>query len=176
VIPKAGTELDQLVSESLGGAREAPAYSSDDTAADAVLETLAKRGVFWSVEKSGGTWYVKLAATFVRVETLGSGSGRSRALAICRAVANVASWPSNGDELPARALTPPEAEKTSEPVEERTRTTCEICGRGMRRKTRRATRVLCSICSWKEGETAEREYRVMRKARRQSLRNPEKKK
>ena len=126
------------------------------------------------MESSGGTWYVKLSATFVRVETLGSGSGRSRALAICRAVANVVSWPSDGVEAPAMALS--EAEKTSKLAEDTTRATCEICGRTIRRKTRRATRELCSVCSWREGETAEREYRAMRKARRRALKDPGKKK
>jgi hypothetical protein len=175
MIPKAGAELDHLVSESLGGGpQEAPPYSSDDAAAEAVLETLAGRGIFCSVESSGGIWCVKLSATFVRVETLGSGSSRSRALAICRAVANVVSWPSNGVEAPPVAA--PETEKTSEPAEDTTRATCEICHRSIRRKTRRATRVLCPICSWRLGETAEREYRAMRKARRRALKDPGKKK
>jgi hypothetical protein len=100
----AGPELDRLLARRvLGGEGEAPAppYSSEDLAATALAELVGRQSD-WSFHLAfcGSAWM----ATFTQksdpkeppsppVATLVSASGRSRALAICRALLKVTRCP-----------------------------------------------------------------------------------
>jgi len=157
MVQKPGSDLDHAVARRLEeDSASVPAYSTDETLADPLLSALAGRGVQVAVEKIRGIWQVTLYSRRPRVETIAVGTSRSRSLAICRAVAGVTRWP---DEETAPGLglsTPPRPETETDRVE------CTSCGAPIRRRSRRAARVLCSVCAWKAGKPALEQFEASR--------------
>ncbi len=160
-----GSTLDHAVARRLqDDSPTVPAYSTDESLADPLLSLLERRGVDVSVKSSGGVWLVTLFARGPRPETIATGSSRSRALAICRAVANVTGWPDQEESSP-------EPRKTAVDSNETERRNCTICGAPISRRSMRAARVLCAVCAWNEGKPALRAFeasRVPKSGRRRS--------
>jgi hypothetical protein len=157
MLKKPGSDLDHAVAQQLqDDSATAPAYSTDETLADPLLSLLEKRGVHVSVERTRGIWQVTLFARLPRVETIATGVSRNRSLAICRAVANVARWPDE-ETTPGLGLS---TAARPEPDGERGR--CTSCGAPIRRRSRRAAKVLCSVCAWNAGKPALAQFEASR--------------
>jgi len=157
MLKKPGFDLDHAVAQQLqDDSATAPAYSTDEALADPLLSLLEKRGVHVSIERTRGIWQVALFARLPRVETIATGTSRNRSLAICRAVANVVRWPDE-DTAPGLSLS---AAGRPEPDGERGR--CTSCGAPIRRRSRRAAKVLCSVCAWKAGKPALEQFEASR--------------
>jgi len=157
MLKKPGSDLDHAVAQQLqDDSATAPAYSTDETLADPLLSLLEKRGVHVSIERTRGIWQVALFARLPRVETIAMGTSRNRSLAICRAIANVVRWP---DEETAPGLSLSAAGRP-EPEGERGR--CTSCGAPIRRRSRRAAKVLCSVCAWNAGKPALEQFEASR--------------
>jgi hypothetical protein len=157
MLKKPGYDLDHAVAQQLqDDSATAPAYSTDETLADPLLSLLEKRGVHVSVQRTRGIWQVTLFARLPRVETIASGASRNRSLAICRAVANVVRWP-NEETTPGLSLS---AAAKSDSDGERGR--CTSCGAPIRRRSRRAAKVLCSVCAWNAGKPALEQFEASR--------------
>jgi hypothetical protein len=156
MLNKPGYDLDHAVAQQLqDDSATAPAYSTDETLADPLLSLLEKRGVHVSVERTRGIWQVALFARLPRVETIAMGTSRNRSLAICRAIANVARWPDE-ETTPGLSL----SAARPEPDGERGR--CTSCGAPIRRRSRRAAKVLCSVCAWNAGKPALAQFEASR--------------
>lgn len=157
MLKKPGSDLDHAVAQQLqDDSATAPAYSTDETLADPLLSLLEKRGVHVSVERTRGIWQVTLFARRPRIETIATGMSRNRSLAICRAVANVVRWPDE-ETTPGLGLS---AVTRPEPDAERGQ--CTSCGAPIRRRSRRAAKVLCSVCAWNAGKPALAQFEASR--------------
>ena len=112
VIPPAesGPDLDRRIARRIDGPRslgEPPPRSTDDSAADALLERLGETGITVTLENDGDFWYCVFRAPrpFDAVpERIASGSAPIRPLAICRAVLNLP-LSGSGKRLRLRAAT-----------------------------------------------------------------------
>ena len=98
-----GANLDSEVTRKLGETGSAiPAYSTDPTASDRLVERLAQAGVFAEFERAGGFCYCTLSTDVGKVrERLATGMGATRPAALCRAVLNL-----SGDRLRPRPASP----------------------------------------------------------------------
>lgn len=143
-----GPDLDREVARRVFGRtslRNLPAYSSDDVAAERLLVALEqRRSVHCTFEESDGVWYcVCWSNSDGRRERLASGSAPSRALAFCRAAAN----------LPRTVS----ASQQARWAKGQTARACEECGSEERMRGRALAVRLCNVCSWRAGKLAMRE-------------------
>jgi hypothetical protein len=96
--PEAGAYLDRLIELRVFGRKpisSVPAYSTDETAADLVIARLNRPPLRWMSLQEGDSWTfhwrspvpggIADDSTAARYARLVSGTGRTRALAVCRA-------------------------------------------------------------------------------------------
>ncbi len=96
-LPKAGPELDRRVSQEVFGIRGAsrvPPYSTDNAAADLIVEHLKSPTLRCAIESFDERWLVvwwgKIAGKSIdKSERLSTSTARTRALAICRSALNL---------------------------------------------------------------------------------------
>lgn len=88
----AGPLLEARIERRVFGARgshPAPAYSRADDAADRLVREVERPDLRCAVSRFGADWYAIWWTDRSRPERVATGSGPSRPLAICRAVANL---------------------------------------------------------------------------------------
>lgn len=131
---RAGRTLDRFIARLLAGDAAIPLYSTEPAAAGALLRRLLEEEIVSSVLHEDGVWYCRL---FRDGETVATGSGRTRELAIARGAANV-----------SRALLLPRpVPGWREAAPESPAVTCEACGRPIEPKSAGARR-LCNPCRY----------------------------
>ena len=100
MLQEPGPDLDHEVARRLGEEGLTLSYSTDLRAADELTARLAKLKVVAVCERFGTLWYCALSIDFGHArERLATGTGKTRPLALCRAVMN----------LPPESLHPPAA-------------------------------------------------------------------
>lgn len=93
--PESGPDLDRRIARWVDGSRhgaEPLAYSTDESAADALIALLEKRDITATVERDADSWYCVFWAPRpgdAVKERVASGSAALRPLAVCRAVLNL---------------------------------------------------------------------------------------
>jgi hypothetical protein len=88
-----GPGLDLEVARRLGDeSAPAPPYSTDPETTDCLIRRLEEKGLSVTCEQAGPIWHCALAALIYRSrERLATGAGPNRAVAVCRAIANLPS-------------------------------------------------------------------------------------
>src|SRR5262249_57424520 len=86
----AGIEMDRQVAVHVSGEhhREVPPFSSSERAANRLARRIAREGLTATFELEGGIWHCSWRKTEDR-SLLSSGTGQTRALAICRSILNL---------------------------------------------------------------------------------------
>lgn len=137
---RAGRTLDRFITRLLAGDAASPLYSTEPAAAGALLRRLLEEEIGSSVTHEEGVWYCRL---FRDGETVATGSGRTRELAIARGAANVS----------RSLLLPRPVPGWREAAPESAAVTCEACGRPIEPKSAGARR-LCNPCRYWQMKTA----------------------
>jgi hypothetical protein len=145
-----GPEMDRQIARKINGdVKSRPAaYSTNETAARRLLRRLARDGMPSTVELDGGRWYCTLfRGPAGGGERVSSGSGRTRAGAIARAVLNASFDP--GTPIRANDTHPILARGLARPPPGRDAPRCRACDVELPLRRRTAVNRYCGVCAWK---------------------------
>lgn len=161
----AGPELDRQIERKLNGdaKKKTPPYSTSEKAANRLLRRLELQDMPSSIEEIDSVWYCTFWVVFRDSrERLSTGSGKTRALAIARAVMN-ARLGMGGRLSPSDGVARlhwsqvGSAPTGAEP-------SCAGCGVALPARNREASNRFCSVCSWRAGKSLLEDTREGRNA------------
>jgi hypothetical protein len=156
MLDEPGAELDRLIERKLNGdaRKNAPPYSTSEKVANRLLRRLEMQDMPSTLEEIEGVWYCTFWVVFAdRRERLSTGSGKTRALAIARAVMNAhlgmgVSLSATTPNATSRSLWAQSSGTSSvEPPR-----TCAGCGVSVPSRNRQASNRFCAVCSWRAGK------------------------
>ena len=159
MLEPAGPELDKKIAACLSGEvrRRVPLYSTDDRAADRARHALPQEGLSLELEEMDGIWHCSCrSGPAGSSRLLATGSGETRALAICRAILNVRrSIPERRQRRIAEGQSPRFARRHElERLRREAPRRCMDCGVDFPLAGRFTSNPLCNVCRWKRGKAA----------------------
>jgi hypothetical protein len=158
MLDPAGPDLDRKIAACLSGEvrKRVPSYSTDDRAADRARQSLAEEGLTLELEESGGLWYCACRSGEGGViRLLATGSGETRALAICRAILNLRRFAPVPRPRESAGPSPRFARRIElERLRREAPRRCADCGINFPIAGRFTSNPLCNVCRWKRGKEA----------------------